>query len=435
MREGPPKKIAFTTLGCKLNFAETSAIASRVRTHRRTDFSESADVYVVNTCTVTANAERKLRELVRRVKSRNPEAKVVAIGCFAQRDSEAVAAIEGVDLVLGMAEKYRLPELLPALERGELPRILNEKSPSEAGFFPAYSAGDRTRAFLKIQEGCDYPCTYCVIPAARGKGRNPTVEEIVAQAEEIAGRGIREIVLTGVNIGTFRDRSGPRERRFIDLIRALDQVEGIDRYRISSIEPNLLTDEIIRFVLKESRAFLPHFHIPLQSGSNEILGRMKRRYRRELYADKVRKIKELNPDAAVGADVITGFPGETDELFRETYAFLKELPVSYLHVFPYSPRPGTEASRMKGQVPRAEIKRRSALLRELSDRKQMLFIQSQLGQVRPVLFEQTPSDGRLAGWTDNYIRVVRPFRKDWINRIVPVRLDRADGLTVLSENA
>jgi len=427
------KKIAFHTLGCKLNFAETSAIASRIQGYERTDIKQPADFYVINTCTVTTNAEKKLKELVRRLKRQNPEAKVIAIGCFAQRDPETTAAIPGVDLVLGMQEKFRLQEYLPGLEKGELPRIINEKPPAEVSFLPAFSSGDRTRSFLKVQEGCDYPCTYCIIPSARGGARNPTIENIVAQAKEIAAKGIKEIVLTGVNIGTFTDRSGGQPRRFIDLIKALDQVEGIERYRISSIEPNLLTDEIIAFVLQQSRKFLPHFHMPLQSGSNEILGKMKRRYRRELYAEKVHKIKSINPDAAIGTDVITGFPGETEAHFSETYSFLKDLPVSYLHVFSYSDRPGTEASRMPGKVPAKEINRRSRLLRELSQRKHLLFAQSQLDKIRPVLFERCKKDGYMSGFTDNYLKIKHPYKKEWLNTIRPVRLKAIDGEHIIIE--
>jgi len=416
------KKIAFTTLGCKLNYAETSAIARGIKNYRVIPFEEPADYYVINTCTVTEQAEKKTADLARRIKRRHPEAKVIAIGCMAQRAPKKTSALEGVDLVLGMAEKFRLEHYLPLLEREALPPVVSAQEPDAVSFLPAYSSGGRTRAFLKIQEGCDYPCTYCVIPQARGKARNPTVEAVVAQAREIAAQGIREVVLTGVNIGTFSEGKGAEKRTLADLLRALDKVEGIERYRISSIEPNLLTHEIIEFVLKESEKFVPHFHIPLQSGSNEILGKMKRRYRRELYAEKVARILSLAPHAAVGVDVITGFPGETEALFAETYSFLKGLPFSYLHVFPYSDRPGTEASRMSGHVAPAEIKRRSRLLRELSKRKHLLFMESQRGHVRPVLFERSSKDGWIYGWTDNYIRVKYPFEKGLVNRVVRMRL-------------
>ena len=397
--------IAFETLGCKLNFAETSAIARSIHTAQRVTFDAQADVYVINTCTVTANAEKKLRELVKQIKKRRPEAKVVAFGCFAQRDAGTVNAIEGVDLVLGLNEKFHLNKYIEPLLRGEISGIVEGEQADEPLFLPAYSSGDRTRSFLKIQDGCDYPCTYCIIPTARGKGRNPSVESIVEQAQNLAAQGTKEIILTGVNIGTFKDRINGRERNFLDLIRALDRVEGIERYRISSIEPNLLSGEIIRFTLTESSAFLPHFHIPLQSGSNTVLANMRRRYRRELHRERVMMIKQLRPDAGVGVDVIVGFPGETDELFRETYAFLKELPFTYLHVFPYSDRPGTPASRMNNKVDGRTKKERSRLLRELSARKHGLFVRDQLGSVLPVLFERQVRKGWIAGWTDNYIRV------------------------------
>ena len=418
------KKIAFETLGCKLNFAETSAIASKITNYERVGFKHKADIYVINTCTVTANAEKKLRELTKQIKKRNPAAKVVAIGCFAQRDPASVSQIPTIDLVLGMAEKFKLNEYLPALEKGEISGILNGLPPAEVDFLPAFSFGDRTRSFLKVQEGCDYICTYCIIPEARGKGRNPSIETLVKQAAEIAEKGIKEIVITGVNIGTFKDDSSGKTRNFLDLIKALDQVKGIERYRISSIEPNLLTGEIIEYVLTESEKFLPHFHIPLQSGSNDILAKMKRRYRKELYAEKVAQIKSINPDAAIGVDVIVGFPGETEEHFNETYAFLKELPVSYLHVFSYSDRPGTEASRMPGHVPKNEITRRSRLLRELSERKYLLFAESLLGQQHKVLFEKQNRDGMISGFTDNYIKVTHPYRPGLANRTVEVVLKK-----------
>jgi len=421
------KKIAFHTLGCKLNFAETSAIASRIQNYERTNIKNPADIYVINTCTVTENAEKKLKELVRRLKRRNPRAKIVAVGCLAQRDPQGASRIPGIDLVLGMEEKFRLEEFLPALEKGMLPPIIARTPPDRADFFPAFSATDRTRAFLKIQEGCDYPCTYCIIPRARGKSRNPAIEQITEQARQIGQKGIKEIVLTGVNIGTFQDFSGNKPRKFLDLLRALDEIKEVERYRISSIEPNLLTPEIIRFVLLESKKFLPHFHMPLQSGSNEILAKMKRRYRRELYADRVKMIKDIDPDAAVGTDVITGFPGETEEKFRETYEFLKDLPVSYLHVFPYSDRPGTEASRMEGKIAAREIHARSRLLRELSQRKRLLFARSQEGKIRPVLVERSIKDGYLTGWTDNYLKVRLPYREDLPNSIVRVRLGPVQG--------
>ena len=414
------KKIAFDTLGCKLNFAETAAIARRVEGFRQVDIHDVADVYAINSCTVTAQAEKKLRELVKRLKKRAPQSKIVVFGCYAQRAPREVAAIPQVDLVLGLHDKYHLNRYLPDLLAGRLSGIIESRPDDKQIYLPAWSGPEnRTRAFLKIQDGCDYLCSYCIIPAARGKGRNPTVESLVDQARQLARQGIKEVILTGVNIGTFRDG----DRQFFDLIRALDKVEGIERYRISSIEPNLLTDDIIRFVLRESRAFLPHFHIPLQSGCNDMLALMRRRYRREVHREKVEKIKALDPDAAVGADVIVGFPGETEAHFEATYRFLKESPVTYLHVFSYSDRPGTDASRLSGKVPGAEKKRRSRLLRELSQRKTALFVQSQLGRVRPVLFERKVKDGMLSGWTDNYIQTVVPYREGLSGRIADTELN------------
>ncbi len=421
------KKIAFETLGCKLNFAETSAIAAKVKNYERVSFKSHADIFVINTCTVTENAEKKLKELTKQIKKKNPNAKIVAIGCFAQRDPETVNRMENIDVVLGMAEKFKLHEWLPKIETGQIQGVYNSLPPAQVDFLPAFSYGDRTRSFLKVQEGCDYLCTYCIIPEARGKGRNPSIEVLVQQAREIAAKGIKEIVITGVNIGTFTDMSSGKKRNFFDLIQALDQVEGIERYRISSIEPNLLTDEIIDFVLTKSEKFLPHFHIPLQSGSNEILAKMKRRYRRELYAEKVEKIKKLNSDAAIGVDVIVGFPGETDELFKETYLFLKDLPVSYLHVFSYSDRPGTEASEMLGHVPRKKIIERSRLLRELSERKYLLFAQSQLGKEKKILFEKQQKENTMSGFTENYIKVKTTYKPEWTNKIVKRKLRKIEG--------
>jgi len=412
------KKIAFTTLGCKLNFAETAAIARRIEGMQQVPFDQPADVYAINSCTVTSQAEKKLRDLVKRIKKRHPRSKVVVFGCYAQRAPHELTALEQVDLVLDIHNKYKLNEYLTPLLEGKLSGYIHSDGQAPA-YLPAWSGPEnRTRAFLKIQDGCDYPCSYCIIPTARGKGRNPSVETIVEQARQLAGKGIREIILTGVNIGTFRDG----DRDFLALIRALDRVDGIDRYRISSIEPNLLTDDIIHFVLQDSRAFLPHFHIPLQSGCNHILGRMRRRYRREIHLEKVEKIKSLAPHAAVGADVIVGFPGETDAYFRQTYSFLKDSPVTYLHVFPYSDRPGTVASQMDGKVSGAVKKERSQRLRELSARKTALFVQSQLGRVRPVLFEKKVKNGMQHGWTDNYIDVAVPAGPNLAGRIGHVKL-------------
>ncbi len=416
------KTIAFETLGCKLNFAETATIAARVKDYRKVDFREPADIYVINTCAVTQNAERKLKEIIRQAKRRNPEAKIVTLGCLTQIDPHKVARFPYVDLVLGMEEKFKLHTYLPLLEAGEKGGVQAEETQAREIFFPAYSVGDRTRAFLKIQDGCDYPCTYCTIPIARGKGRNPSVEEVVENARKIASAGIKEIVITGVNIGTFRDTSQGKERDFLDLIKALDTVEGIERYRISSIEPNLLTDDIIAYVLQESPRFLPHFHIPLQSGSDEILGKMRRRYRRELYERRVEKIRSVSQDAAIGVDVIVGFPGETDELFEETYRFLKFLPVTYFHVFTYSERPGTLAAQMPGKVPGNVRAERSKRLRTLSRRKELLFAESQLGKTARVLFERSSKNGYMTGLTGNYLRVVHPYEPSLVNTVREVKL-------------
>jgi threonylcarbamoyladenosine tRNA methylthiotransferase MtaB len=417
------KKVAFTTLGCKLNFSETSIISRKVEAQGfvKTDFNSIADVYVINTCTVTDNADKKFKQIVKQALKRNSEAMIVAIGCYAQLKPEELADVYGVDLVLGIEEKFKLPQYLGNLVKKQQAEIhACEVSESEA-FFSAYSAGDRTRSFLKIQDGCDYPCTYCTIPMARGKGRNGTVEEAVQNAKEIAQQGIKEIVITGVNIGTFLDESKGNKRSFIDLIKALDKVEGIARYRISSIEPNLLTDEIIEFVA-QSEKFVPHFHIPLQSGSNTLLKLMKRRYLRELYAEKVAKIKALMPDAAIGVDVIIGFPGETDELFLETYHFVNELDIAYLHVFTYSERPNTEAVKMKGVVAKKIRNKRSKMLRGLSAKKLLAFYDTQLGKTHTVLFEKAEKENKMFGFTQNYVKISQNYDEKLVNTIQKVKL-------------
>jgi len=421
MKESP--KVAFITLGCKLNFSETSTISRKVEAvgFKRTDFQNKADVYVINTCTVTENADKKFKQLVRKAQKTNPNAMIVAMGCYAQLKPEELAVVEGVDLVLGVEEKYRLSEYLQHIEKKPKAEIHSCEVASSTAFFDAYSFGDRTRSFLKIQDGCDYTCTYCTIPMARGKGRNGSVEQIVENARKIASKGIKEIVLTGVNIGTFKDLSNGHKRTFIDLIKALDQVKGIERYRISSIEPNLLTDEIIEFVA-DSEKFVPHFHIPLQSGSNVLLRKMKRRYLRELYAQKVNKIKKIMPDAAIGVDVIVGFPGETDELFLETYQFINWLDVSYLHVFTYSERDGTEAVLMDGVVPQFVRNNRSKMLRGLSAKKQMAFYRSQLGKKQKVLFENAEKKSKMFGFTENYIKVSYSYDEELRNMVQSIKL-------------
>jgi threonylcarbamoyladenosine tRNA methylthiotransferase MtaB len=417
------KKVAFTTLGCKLNFSETSIISRKVEAQGfvKTDFNSIADVYVINTCTVTDNADKKFKQIVKQALKRNSEAMIVAIGCYAQLKPEELADVYGVDLVLGIEEKFKLPQYLGNLVKKQQTEIHACEVSESKAFFSAYSAGDRTRSFLKIQDGCDYPCTYCTIPMARGKGRNGTVEEAVQNAKEIAQQGIKEIVITGVNIGTFLDESKGNKRSFIDLIKALDKVEGIARYRISSIEPNLLTDEIIEFVA-QSEKFVPHFHIPLQSGSNTLLKLMKRRYLRELYAEKVAKIKALMPNAAIGVDVIIGFPGETDELFLETYHFVNELDIAYLHVFTYSERPNTEAVKMKGVVAKKIRNKRSKMLRGLSAKKLLAFYDTQLGKTHTVLFEKAEKENKMFGFTQNYVKISQNYDEKLVNTIQKVKL-------------
>ncbi len=421
------KKAAFATLGCKLNFSETSIIARKVINtgFEKTDFNSKADIYVINTCTVTDNADKKFKQYVKQALKHNPDALIVAIGCYAQLKPEEIAHVNGVDMVLGIEEKFNLPHYLKELSKKPQAEIHACEVADSTAFFSAYSFGDRTRSFLKIQDGCDYPCTYCTIPLARGKGRNGTVEQIVENARQIARDGVKEIVLTGVNIGTFKDESNGSVRRFIDLIRALDKVEGIERYRISSIEPNLLTNEIIEFVAG-SQKFVPHFHIPLQSGSNTLLKRMKRRYLRELYTEKVAKIKSLMPDAAIGVDVIVGFPGETDDLFLETYHFINELDIAYLHVFTYSERPNTEAVLMDGVVPKPVRNKRSKMLRGLSAKKLTAFYHSQLGQTRKVLFEKAEKNNQMFGFTENYVKVGFPYDENLVNTVQKVQLKAID---------
>ncbi|MBP5541309.1 MAG: tRNA (N(6)-L-threonylcarbamoyladenosine(37)-C(2))-methylthiotransferase MtaB [Bacteroidales bacterium] len=411
-------RIAAHTLGCKLNFAETSHLLRRMERegYEVVDFGEEADVYVVNTCTVTSVAEKKCRTAIRQAVRANPQAVVAVVGCFAQRAAEAIAAIPGVAIVLGNDRKHLLPEILT----GKTPLPCHDSTPeTPKAFTPCYSGGDRTRTFFKIQDGCDYFCTYCAIPFARGRSRSATIDETLAVAREIAATGTREVVLTGVNTGTFGLHHG---ERFIDLLRGLDRIEGIVRYRISSIEPNLLNDEIIDFVAS-SRAFLPHFHIPLQAGSDKVLRLMHRNYDTALYASRLDHIKRLMPHACIAADVITGFNGEDDEAFAEGKAFIDSLPVSYLHIFPYSERPATAALRMPDKVAVAVRRERSAALHELSARKRAAFVESHLGTTRDVLWEHTKiENGKgvcMQGWTDNYIRLQRPFDPALAGTVTP----------------
>jgi len=413
---------AFHTLGCKLNFAETSTIARQLTDagYDKVSFDEKADIYVINTCSVTENADRECKFHVKRAMKANPEGLVVIVGCYAQLKPEEISQITGVDLVLGAKEKFNILSYLDDLEKSESEGIVHSCEIEETDFFiGSYSIGDRTRAFLKVQDGCDYKCTYCTIPLARGISRSDTIENVLKNAKEIAARDIKEIVLTGVNIGDYgKGEFGNKrhEHTFLDLIKELDQVDGIERIRISSIEPNLLKDESIELVSK-SKSFVPHFHIPLQSGSDDLLKKMKRRYLTKLYNERVNKIREVMPNAAIGVDVIVGFPGETEELFMQTYNFLNELPITYLHVFTYSERENTEAAEMDGAVPIPERKRRNKMLRILSEKKKMSFYQTQLGKTLPVLWEHENKDGKMYGFTENYVRVQKDFDQLSVNQI------------------
>ena len=426
-----PKTISFHTLGCKLNYSETSSIGRLFEDagYREVGFQHGADIYVINTCSVTDFADRKCRQIVRRALRLSPNAFVVVIGCYAQLKPQEIAAIPGVDLVLGAAEKFRILEFIEDLSKAPGKGLVQSGEVKEAKeFVYAFSFGDRTRSFLKVQDGCDYKCTFCTIPMARGRSRSDTVEGVVDKARKIAAMGVKEIVLTGVNIGDFGKGTeviqGIRPKNatfFIDLIRELDQVEGIRRFRISSLEPNLCTDEIIEFVA-QSKRFVPHFHLPLQSGNNELLKRMRRRYRRELYAERVAKIKECLPHCCIGADVIVGFPGETEADFLETYQFIRDLDISYLHVFTYSERPNTPASEMEGIVPLEVRRRRNQQLTILSEKKKRHFYNRFFGQTREALFEKSKEATKMTGFTDNYIKIEMPFDAPSINEIAPVKL-------------
>ncbi len=424
------KKVAFYTLGCKLNFSETSTISRQFeeKGFLKVDFQESPDIFIINTCSVTDNADKKCKKLVREAKKISPDSYVAIIGCYAQLKPTEIAEIEGVDAVLGAAEKFRLLELLDGFAKEQETKVLASEIAAATSFETSYSLHDRTRTFLKVQDGCNYGCAFCTIPLARGKSRSSSIESILASARDIAATEVKEVVLTGVNIGDFGIVDGKRDARFADLVMALDEVEGIDRFRISSIEPNLLTNEIIEFVSRSKR-FVPHFHIPLQSGSNTILRKMGRRYLRELYEDRVSKIKTLLPHACIGVDVIVGFPGETDELFLETYNFLNELNITYLHVFTYSERANTRAVDMDGVVPMKKRNERSKMLRILSEKKRRKFYEENLGQTFTVLFEEDIEDGMMHGFTENYIRVAAKYDPILINELKVVTLDTilADG--------
>lgn len=420
------KKVAFYTLGCKLNYSETSSISRMFeqKGYQKVAFNEQPDIFIINTCSVTDNADKKCRKIVREAQGINPNGYVAIIGCYAQLKPQEISEIPGVDAVLGAAEKFRLIDLLDGFVKEPVSqpgRVLASPIEEAVDYHVSYSLNDRTRTFLKVQDGCDYPCAYCTIPLARGKSRSDTVENVVKAAHEIAARGVKEIVLTGVNIGDFGLHDGKRTETFFELVQALDEVEGIERFRISSIEPNLLTDEIIAFVA-QSKRFVPHFHIPLQSGSNKVLGLMRRRYRRELYVDRVTKIKELMPDCCIGVDVIVGHPGETKEEFLETYNFLNELPISYLHVFTYSERPNTLAVDIKPVVPQSQRAERSKMLHILSDKKRRAFYEGQLGTERTVLFEDEVVDGNMQGFTENYVRVTAKYDPLLINEVKSLQL-------------
>jgi len=401
--------VAFQTLGCKLNFSETSTLARKFVSagYERVPFEMKADVYVINTCSVTENADKKFTTLARQTRQRNPDAFLIAVGCYAQLQPEELAKEDSVDLVLGAKEKFDIISYLSDLSRPEQTQVHACAIEETDTYVGSYAIGERTRAFLKVQDGCDYKCTYCTIPQARGISRSDTLDNVIRQAKEIVDQGIKEIVLTGVNIGDYgKGEFGNKkhEHTFFELVQALDEVEGIERFRISSIEPNLLTEELIEFVA-HSKRFVPHFHIPLQSGNNEILGQMRRRYQRELYVDRVNQIKRLMPDACIGVDVIVGFPGESDQHFLDTYAFLVDLPVSYLHVFSYSERPNTPAAEMKNQVSKTIKNKRSKMLRALSAKKRHAFYESQLQKTKTILFEAENKEGYIQGFTENYVKV------------------------------
>lgn len=424
------KKVAFYTLGCKLNFSETSTIARSFTDEgfERVDFSEYADIYVINTCSVTENADKRFKTIVKQAQKANPKAFVAAVGCYAQLKPQELADVHGVDLVLGATEKFKITDYINDLSKNDFGEIHSCEIEDADFYVGSYSIGDRTRAFLKVQDGCDYKCTYCTIPLARGISRSDTMDNVLKNAREISAQNIKEIVLTGVNIGDYgKGEFGNKkhEHTFLDLVKELDKVEGIERLRISSIEPNLLKNETIDLVSK-SRAFVPHFHIPLQSGNNEILKKMKRRYMRELYIDRVSKIKEVMPHACIGVDVIVGFPGETDDHFLETYHFLNDLDISYLHVFTYSERDNTEAAAMEGVVPMDIRNKRSKMLRGLSVKKRRAFYESQLGTKRTVLFEGENKEGYIHGFTENYVKVKMPWNPELVNTLLDVELTKID---------
>jgi threonylcarbamoyladenosine tRNA methylthiotransferase MtaB len=421
------KKVGFHTLGCKLNFSETSTIARAFHEsgYTKVDFEEAADVYVINTCSVTDNADKECKRIVKKALKAAPDAFVIVVGCYAQLKPQEIASIEGVDLVLGASEKFKALEYIDLLNKSEEAKVFACEINDVDFYVDAFSVGDRTRAFLKVQDGCDYTCAFCTIPLARGKSRSHTVDKTMENARKLASSGVKEIVLTGVNIGDFgkgnQTENKRKEETFYDLVQELDTIETVERFRISSIEPNLLKDEIIEFVAQSQR-FVPHFHIPLQSGSNKILKLMRRRYQRELYSERVAKIKAVMPHCCIGVDVIVGFPGETHEDFIETYNFLNELPISYLHVFTYSERANTDAPKMEGKVPLKERQKRNQMLRILSEKKKHAFYEQHLGESRSVLFEEEQNGGHMYGFTDNYIKVKSVYNLAQVNSLQTVSI-------------
>lgn len=423
------KKVALYTLGCKLNFSESSSIARMFQEEgfARVDFNDTPDIFVINTCSVTENADKKCKQLVKKAKKVNPAAFIAIIGCYAQLKPEEIAQIKGVNMVLGAAEKFKIVDYFNQQEKEEVAKVYASKIKAANEFVPSYSHGDRTRSFLKIQDGCDYFCTFCTIPLARGKSRNQSISETINVANEIASTNVKEVVLTGVNIGDFGQGKGSED--FFQLIQQLDKIEGIERFRISSIEPNLLSNEIIDFV-SQSAKFMPHFHIPLQSGSNKILKMMRRKYLKELYSERVARIKEKMPHACIGVDVIVGFPGETDEDFMETYRFLNELPVSYLHVFTYSERPNTTAIKLENPVSKEKRSERSKMLHILSDKKKRFFYEQFLDEKAKVLLEAEQHEGFLNGFTENYIKVKVPFEEGLDNTIQEISIKTIDSENV-----
>ncbi len=425
------RTVAFHTLGCKLNFSETSTLSRMLEKEgfEKKEFDDQADVYVINTCSVTDNADKECRQIVRRIQRKAPESLVVITGCYAQLKPKQIAEIPGVNLVLGAAEKFNLAQHIRELSKGDSAKICSCDIEEVTGFNSSYSINDRTRTFLKVQDGCDYNCSFCTIPQARGKSRSDSIENVMKNVEHLASHGVKEIVLTGVNLGDFKSPipiaigtlkgalEFSKNENFYSLVKELDKVAGIHRYRISSIEPNLLTNEIIELVANSDK-FMPHFHIPLQSGSNKILGLMRRRYKKELYAERVALIKKLMPHCCIGVDVIVGFPGETDEDFTETFDFLHSLDISYLHVFTYSERDNTHALSIKPVVPMNTRHERNKSLRNLSYMKMQYFTRQHEGETRKVLFEGHENKGMMEGYTDNYIKITTPFRKEWVNEIV-----------------